>query len=85
MFEERVKFFQGAGDAFLGGGFVGAEGLAEGAEVEPFIKAKDNGGAVRRGGPRRLMASSRMGAIWARRTCEWSVREFMATACLSQD
>ena len=48
MFEEIVKLFQGAGHPFLSGVFIGPQGLADRAKVQPLIKAQHNGGTVRR-------------------------------------
>jgi uncharacterized membrane protein len=47
--EARAELVEGAGDAFLGGVFVGAEGGADLTEVFVLKEAEDDGGAIRGG------------------------------------
>src|SRR5439155_24041001 len=46
LFEQPLEFVQGTIDAFTGGLFGSADGLADGAEVPLLEEAKDNGHAI---------------------------------------
>ena len=46
MFQEGVKFFQGADNAFLGGIFGATQRFADGTQVALLEEAQHNGHAV---------------------------------------